>query len=87
MFCPQNAQNHQLNSRMAGDINDHELLWRWLSHSEETIFLQDGLYNLKDLLMPSIEELPLFEANSMVDKSKQSDIQLLEKQLKGKVQN
>ena len=37
-------------SEMAGDTNDTENLWRWLSHSEESIFILDGLTNLKGVV-------------------------------------
>ena len=69
---------------MAGDTNDYDTLWRWLSHSVETIFMQDGLYNLKDLLHPSAEELPPCEMLEMFKNSKGDDIEVLEKQLKGR---
>ena len=70
---------------MAGDTNDYDTLWRWLSHSEETIFMQDGLYNLKDLLHPSAEELPPCEMLETSKNLKGDDKDVLEKQLKGKV--
>ena len=35
---------------MAGDTNDTENLWRWLSHSEDSIFILDGLTNLKGVV-------------------------------------
>ena len=44
---------------MAGDTNEiQDNLWRWLSHSTDSIFLLDGLHGLKDLLIPSSSELP-----------------------------
>ena len=43
---------------MGTDGNEQDNLWRWLSHSEDSIFLLDGLNNLKDLLVPAPEELP-----------------------------
>lgn len=42
----------------SSDGNEQDNLWRWLSHSEDSIFLLDGLNNLKDLLVPTPEELP-----------------------------
>ena len=70
---------------MAGDTNDQqEALWRWLSNSEDTIFLQDGLYNLKDLLLIPSEELSICDDSvDVFHKSRVDEIKLLEKQIKG----
>ena len=74
---------------MAGDTNDqHEALWRWLSNSEDTVFIQDGLYNLKDLLLiPSDELLMCDDSVDVFQKSRVDEKNLLEKQnnLVGKV--
>ena len=74
---------------MAGDTNDqHEALWRWLSNSQDTVFIQDGLYNLKDLLLiPSDELLMCDDSVDVFQKSRVDEKNLLEKQIKGKDQN
>ena len=52
------------------------------------IFLKDGLYNLKDLLIPSLDELPPCEMlDTFANKSKDEDIKRLEKQIKGETIN
>ena len=71
---------------MAGESKDQdEALWRWLSNSEESIFLQDGLYNLKDLLLIPSDELSICDDSvDVLHKSRVDEIKLLEKQIKGK---
>ena len=71
---------------MADDTKDQqEALWRWLSNSEDTIFLQDGLYNLKDLLLIPSDELSICDDSvDVLHKSRVDEIKLLEKQIKGK---
>ena len=69
---------------MAGDTNDTENLWRWLSHSEDSIFLLDGLNNLKDLLIPSEGEMPPSESFDGYHKTGSEHISKLVKMIKGK---
>lgn len=64
---------------------DTENLWRWLSHSENSIFIQDGLNNLKDLLVPSPEEMPPGESLETTHKSGGESIEKLAKIIKGKI--
>jgi hypothetical protein len=68
---------------MAGDTNDTENLWRWLSHSEDSIFILDGLTNLKDLLVPTQAEMPPSEPFDGCHKNGSEDIPRLVKTIKG----
>ena len=61
-----------------------ENLWRWLSHSEDSIFLLDGLNNLKDLLVPTESEMPPSEPFEGFHKTGSEDIPRLVKMIKGK---
>ncbi len=64
---------------MACDVHEQEVLWRWLSQSEESIYLLDGLFNIKDLLVPGENEIPLSEAAEPL----QDEICKLVKTIKG----
>ena len=66
---------------MAGDINDQDNLWRWLSHSVHSVLLSGDLHGLKDLLVPSNCELPPNESLEKVE-----DVASLEKSLTSKLQ-
>ena len=67
---------------MAADIHDNfDNLWRWLSHSTNSIFLLDGLHGMKDLLVPSVHELPPSEA---LGKTEVDDVFTLERTIKSK---
>lgn len=67
---------------MAGDIHDNfDNLWRWLSHSTNSIFLLDGLHGMKDLLIPSVRELPPSEGLS---KTEEDDVCSLERIIESK---
>ena len=70
---------------MAGDTNDVDNIWRWLSHSENSIFLFDGLNNLKDLLVPSKDEMPPSELFENYHKTGGEDIPKLVKSILGKL--
>ena len=70
---------------MAGDTNETENLWRWLSHSEDSIFLLDGLTSLKDLLVPTQAEMPPSESFDGCHKSGREDISRLVKMIKGNI--
>ena len=72
---------------MAGDTNDIDTVWRWLSHSENSIFLLDGLNNLKDLLIPTKNEMPPSENSDFFLKTGGEDIPRLEKIIHGKILN
>ena len=61
-----------------------ENLWRWLSYSEDSIFLLDGLNNLKDLLVPTESEMPPSEPFEGFHKTGSEDIPRLVKMIKGK---
>ena len=69
---------------MTCDIsNDQDNLWRWLSHSEDSIFRLDGLNNLKDLLIPAKDEMPPSELLEGLHKTGGEDIPKLVKLVKG----
>lgn len=65
------------------DNCETENIWRWLSHSENSIFIQDGLSNLKDLLIPSQDEMPPSESVETF-KHEGEDIPRLVKTIQGK---
>jgi hypothetical protein len=72
---------------MAWDTNDTDNLWRWLSLSEDSIFLLDGLNTIKDLLIPAQDEIPPSETFEIASKSGGDDIPKLVKLIRGNCKN